>query len=103
MSDELTTCSTYYNVNLVLKGLGKAPMGGEPSVPTNVTRITRALKSYTKKDGISQIVYYQSGVGTGGTLNKLIGGEFINIHIGIRYSLCYPLPATHILSTPTQA
>lgn len=49
-------------------------------MPTNVTRITRALKSYTKKDGISQIVYYQSGVGTGGTLNKILGGEFINLY-----------------------
>jgi hypothetical protein len=49
-------------------------------VPTNVTRITRALKSYTKKDGISQIVYYQSGVGTGGTLNKILGGEFIDLY-----------------------
>lgn len=48
-------------------------------MPTNVTRITRALKSYTKKDGISQIVYYQSGVGTGGTLNKILGGEFIDL------------------------
>lgn len=46
-------------------------------MPTNVTRITRALKSYTKKDGISQIVYYQSGVGTGGTLNKILGGKSI--------------------------
>ncbi|RPB12768.1 hypothetical protein P167DRAFT_487458 [Morchella conica CCBAS932] len=55
-------------------GTWQSSDGGEPSVPTNVTRITRALKSYTKKDGISQIVYYQSGVGTGGTLNKILGG-----------------------------
>lgn len=48
--------------------------GGVKEVPTNITRITRALKSQTS-DGISQIVYYQSGVGTGGTLNKMIGGR----------------------------
>jgi len=47
--------------------------GGKVEVPTNVTRITRALKSYTD-DGISQVVYYQSGVGTGGTVNRLVGG-----------------------------
>lgn len=44
-------------------------------MPTNVTRLARAVRSYTKKDGIHQIIYYQSGVGTGSTLNKLIGGE----------------------------
>jgi len=47
--------------------------GGKVEVPTNVTRITRALKSYTD-DGISQVVYYQSGVGNGGTVNRLVGG-----------------------------
>ncbi|PUU77088.1 hypothetical protein B9Z19DRAFT_988179 [Tuber borchii] len=47
--------------------------GGDKGVPTNVTRISRALKSYTDK-GISQTVYYQSGVGTGGPVDKIVGG-----------------------------
>ncbi|PUU77087.1 hypothetical protein B9Z19DRAFT_988225 [Tuber borchii] len=47
--------------------------GGNTKAPTNVTRITRALKSYTDK-GISQVVYYQSGVGTGGPVDRLVGG-----------------------------
>ncbi|CAZ85424.1 unnamed protein product [Tuber melanosporum] len=47
--------------------------GGKLEVPTNVTRVARALKSFTD-DGVSQVIYYQSGVGTGGTVNRLIGG-----------------------------
>lgn len=42
--------------------------------PSNVTRICRAIKT-TSDDGIPQIVYYQSGVGSTGTLsNKVVGG-----------------------------
>ncbi|KAI5858652.1 hypothetical protein BZA05DRAFT_10029 [Tricharina praecox] len=47
--------------------------GGVKEDPTNITRITRALKSVSSS-GIPQIVYYQSGVGTGGTIDKIIGG-----------------------------
>jgi len=47
--------------------------GEKRKVPTNVTRITRALKSYTD-GGIAQVVYYQSGVGTGGLVNRIVGG-----------------------------
>jgi len=47
--------------------------GGDKGVPTNVTRISRALKSYTG-GGMAQTVYYQSGVGTGGPVDKVVGG-----------------------------
>ena len=47
--------------------------GGVKEEPTNITRITRALKSVSSS-GIPQIVYYQSGVGTGGSIDKIIGG-----------------------------
>ncbi|KAF8542798.1 hypothetical protein BDD12DRAFT_727926 [Trichophaea hybrida] len=47
--------------------------GGVLEDPTNITRITRALKSESS-DGIAQIVYYQAGVGTGGAIDKIIGG-----------------------------
>ena len=43
-------------------------------VPSNITRISRALNSRAE-DGTPQIVYYQAGVGTNGTLDKIIGGN----------------------------
>ncbi|RPA99856.1 hypothetical protein L873DRAFT_1827826 [Choiromyces venosus 120613-1] len=47
--------------------------GGKLDVPTNVTRVAHALKSYTD-DGVSQVAYYRSRVGTGSTVNRLVGG-----------------------------
>jgi uncharacterized protein (DUF2235 family) len=47
---------------------------GELAIPSNVTRISRAIKSVSQ-DGIPQIVNYTSGVGTeGGPLYKLLSG-----------------------------
>ena len=47
---------------------------GDLAIPSNVTRISRAIKSVSQ-DGIPQIVNYTSGVGTeGGPLYKLISG-----------------------------
>lgn len=43
-------------------------------MPTNVTRICRAIKSQAD-DGTPQIVYYQAGVGTGGMWSKFVGGS----------------------------
>jgi len=40
---------------------------------TNVVRLVRAIKSYSDQ-GISQIVYYHPGVGTGNALDHWIGG-----------------------------
>ncbi|KAB8356667.1 hypothetical protein FH972_024244 [Carpinus fangiana] len=52
----------------------KRLINGKLIPPSNVTRITRAIKSQSA-DGIQQIVYYQAGVGSTGTLtNKIIGG-----------------------------
>ncbi|KAK9447622.1 uncharacterized protein V1518DRAFT_407141 [Limtongia smithiae] len=47
------------------------------SNPSNVTRIARAIKPVTES-GISQIVYYRNGVGTGdiGFLKRITGGAF---------------------------
>ncbi|KAH8164145.1 hypothetical protein CIB48_g4094 [Xylaria polymorpha] len=45
-------------------------------VPSNVTRISRCFKR-TCSDGVFQIIYYQSGVGSGsGFLDRLFGGAF---------------------------
>jgi uncharacterized protein (DUF2235 family) len=47
---------------------------GKIQVPTNVTRISRAIKAVSQ-DGIQQIVNYHAGVGTeGGRLSRIIGG-----------------------------
>ncbi|KAL8966136.1 MAG: hypothetical protein Q9183_003505, partial [Haloplaca sp. 2 TL-2023] len=43
-------------------------------IPSNITRITHAIKAKSS-DGIPQIVFYQGGVGTeGGIISKVIGG-----------------------------
>lgn len=47
---------------------------GKISSPSNVTRLTRAIRSQSS-DGIQQIVYYQAGVGsTGDIVNRVTGG-----------------------------
>ena len=43
--------------------------------PTNVTKLARAVLP-AAPDGISQVVYYHSGVGTGGKMDSLTGGAF---------------------------
>ena len=48
---------------------------GHLQVPSNVTRIGRAIRAGTEKDDIDQIVYYQAGVGTSNSLwEKFVGG-----------------------------
>ena len=43
-------------------------------VPSNVTRICRAIKPLSS-DRIPQVVYYQGGVGTvGGPISRTVGG-----------------------------
>ena len=47
---------------------------GTLQIPSNVTRICRALLPHSR-DGTQQIIYYQAGVGTESTLwNHLVGG-----------------------------
>lgn len=42
--------------------------------PSNVTRMTRAIKAVSS-DGVSQIVFYQNGIGsTGGSVSRVVGG-----------------------------
>ncbi len=45
--------------------------------PTNVVKLARAIAP-TAPDGISQVVFYDQGVGTGNILDKLTGGAFGN-------------------------
>jgi len=49
-------------------------LGDELREPSNVTRISRAVRSVSR-DGIPQVVYYHFGVGAGGSLvDKIYGG-----------------------------
>ncbi|GAB7366492.1 hypothetical protein MBLNU230_g8285t1 [Neophaeotheca triangularis] len=53
---------------------GKWGKEGHPAIPSNVTRISRAIAS-EDDDHHPQIVYYQAGVGTGiGLYSQLMGG-----------------------------
>ncbi|KAI9824223.1 MAG: hypothetical protein M1832_002030 [Thelocarpon impressellum] len=46
----------------------------KPQIPSNVTRICRAIEAEAR-DGTPQVIYYQAGVGTGpGVRDKVIGG-----------------------------
>lgn len=46
----------------------------ELPIPSNVTRISHAIKSKSS-NGIPQVVYYQAGIGSTGTIvNRVVGG-----------------------------
>lgn len=53
---------------------------GTLQVPSNVTRISRALRR-VGLDGIPQIIYYHSGVGTGSSLVDTITGGLLGTGI----------------------
>lgn len=44
-------------------------------IPTNVTKMVRSIKPVAA-DGMHQVVFYDQGVGTGGRIDKFIGGAF---------------------------
>ena len=46
-----------------------------PSATTNVAKMARALRSFDDA-GISQLIYYHSGVGTGNRVDHFLGGTF---------------------------
>src|SRR6266699_5698269 len=47
----------------------------DPDTVTNVVKFAQAIKP-TASDGTKQIVYYNSGVGSGGMLDRIFGGVF---------------------------
>lgn len=58
---------------------------GELSIPSNITRLSRAIKAESD-DGIPQVVYYHFGVGSqGGILDRVVMGKFLlfgsNAHV----------------------
>jgi len=52
----------------------------DPSAVTNVVRVGQAVKA-TDEQNRSQIVYYNAGVGSGGPIDRLLGGVF---GVGVR-------------------
>jgi hypothetical protein len=46
-----------------------------PEEVTNVVRVAQAIKSVSA-NGITQMVYYNAGVGSGGPIDRLMGGAF---------------------------
>jgi len=50
-------------------------LNGELAVPSNVTRMSRAIRSQSR-DGIAQVVYYHHGVGSqGGIVDRVVMGK----------------------------
>jgi uncharacterized protein (DUF2235 family) len=47
----------------------------KPNEVTNVVRVGQAVKS-ADEEGVAQIVYYNAGVGSGGPLDRFLGGVF---------------------------
>jgi uncharacterized protein (DUF2235 family) len=47
----------------------------DPDTVTNVVKLAQAIRP-TASDGIKQVVYYNSGVGSGGTIDRILGGVF---------------------------
>jgi uncharacterized protein (DUF2235 family) len=45
----------------------------DPATVTNVVKFAQAVRP-TASDGTKQIVYYNSGVGSGGQLDRIFGG-----------------------------
>ncbi|RPB08456.1 hypothetical protein P167DRAFT_539259 [Morchella conica CCBAS932] len=64
----------YKRIVICCDGTWQRSDGAEKAPPSNVTRLSRAIKSYSKHDKVQQIVYYMRGVGTSGKLDKVLGG-----------------------------
>ena len=47
----------------------------DPTIVTNVVKFANAV-NFSSKDGTSQVVYYNSGVGSGGPIDRFLGGAF---------------------------
>ena len=73
MADRGTEYATTGRRRLILCCDGTWKSADHPGSATNVVRMMRVIKSQSH-DGIPQIVYYHSGVGTGNVMDKIGGG-----------------------------
>jgi uncharacterized protein (DUF2235 family) len=53
----------------------KDPWVEEVEVPTNVLKLARGIVPVDSR-GVSQLIYYDSGVGTFSSIDRLVGGGF---------------------------
>ena len=61
----------------------------DPSAVTNVVRVGQAVKA-TDENNRSQIVYYNTGVGSGGPLDRLLGGVFgVGVRSNVKRGLAF--------------
>ncbi|KAA8568363.1 hypothetical protein EYC84_007399 [Monilinia fructicola] len=67
---------------------------GTLQTPSNVTRLSRALRRYGR-DGTHQIIYYHSGVGTGSTMMDTISGGMLGTETLITKTFFPELPFPH--------
>lgn len=90
---------------------------GKLPIPSNVTRISEAIKPLSSR-GVQQVVFYQAGIGsTGNILNRVIGGYSLpalfpaegltdyGATLGLPQKACLPIYVTLIreFSFPTYA
>jgi len=64
------------NLIICLDGTWNSPdqLDRGRQVPSNVVKMARAVKTTRTSNETEQLVYYHTGVGTGGWLDKIIGG-----------------------------
>lgn len=61
----------------------------DPSAVTNVVRVGQAVKA-TDEHNRSQIVYYNAGVGSGGPIDRLLGGVFgVGVRANVKRGLAF--------------
>jgi len=64
----------------------------DPTKVTNVVKIAKSVK-FTASDGTPQITYYNSGVGSGGPVDRFLGGAF---GVGLRSNVKRGLPRAQL-------
>ena len=61
----------------------------DPTSVTNVVRVGQAVKRFGKDD-VAQVVYYNAGVGSGGPLDRLLGGVFgVGLRSNVKRGLAF--------------
>jgi len=62
---------------------------GNPDEVTNVVRVAQAVKSVAA-NGVAQVVYYNAGVGSGGPLDRFLGGVFgVGLRDNVKRALAF--------------
>lgn len=70
---------------------------GTLQIPSNVTRISRALRK-SGLDGVNQIIYYHAGVGTGSSMLDSVTGGLLGAGISENIREAYSFIAANYVS-----